>query len=82
MNINEEIKEYMQQINNLGYEEILNLNSKQTAGILGVSPSTVEAWRKQGIGIEYIQVGGRILYPKLKIAEFQANRKIRTAWEM
>ncbi|MCT7506464.1 helix-turn-helix domain-containing protein [Aliarcobacter cryaerophilus] len=79
MNINEEIKEYMQQINNLGYEEILNLNSKQTAGILGVSPSTVEAWRKQGIGIEYIQVGGRILCPKLKIAEFQANRKIRTA---
>jgi hypothetical protein len=31
------------------------------------------------IGIEYLEVGGRILYPKLKIAEFQANRKIRTA---
>ena len=79
MNLNEEINQYMQQINNLGFEKILNLNSKQTAGILGVSASTVEAWRKQGIGIEYIEVGGRILYPKLKIAEFQANRKIRTA---
>ena len=79
MNNNEEIKEYMQQINNLGFEKILNLNSKQTAGILGVSASTVEAWRKQGIGIEYIEVGGRILYPKLKIAEFQANRKKSTA---
>ncbi|MCT7508700.1 helix-turn-helix domain-containing protein [Aliarcobacter cryaerophilus] len=79
MNINEEIKEYMQQINNLGFEKILNLNSKQTAGILGVSASTVEAWRKQGIGVDYIEVGGRILYPKLKIAEFQANRKIKTA---
>ena len=80
MNINEEIKQYMEQIDKLGYEKILNLNSKQTASILGVSASTVEAWRKQGIGIEYIEVGGRILYPKLKIAEFQANRKIRTAW--
>ncbi|MDY0180581.1 helix-turn-helix domain-containing protein [Aliarcobacter skirrowii] len=79
MNINEEIKEYMQQINNLGFEKILNLNSKQTACILGVSASTVEAWRKQGIGIDYIEVGGRILYPKLAIAQFQANRKIRTA---
>ena len=79
MNINEEIKEYMQQINNLGYEKILNLNSRQTAGILGVSASTIEAWRKQGIGIEYIEVGGRILYPKLAIAQFQANRKTKTA---
>ena len=79
MNINEEIKQYMEQINNLGFEKILNLNSKQTAGILGVSASTIEGWRKQGIGIEYLEVGGRILYPKLKIAQFQANRKIKTA---
>ncbi len=79
MNINEEIKQYMEQIDKLGYEKILNLNSKQTAGILGVSPSSIESWRKQGIGLDYIEVGGRILYPKLKIAEFQANKKIRTA---
>lgn len=79
MNINEEIKEYLEQIDKLGFEKILNLNSKQTAGILGVSASTIEAWRKQGIGIEYLEVGGRILYPKLAIAQFQANRKIRTA---
>ena len=78
MNINEEIKEYMQQINNLGFEKILNLNSKQTAGILGVSASSIETWRKQGIGIDYIEVGGRILYPKLEIAKFQVTRKIKT----
>ena len=30
-------------------------------------------------GIDYIEVGGRILYPKLKIAEFQAKRKIKSA---
>ena len=66
MNLNEEIKQYMEQINNLGFEKILNLNSKQTAGILGVSASSIETWRKQGIGIDYIEIGGRILYPKLE----------------
>ena len=79
MNIDEEIKKYMEQIDNLGISKILNLNSKQTASILGVSASSIEAWRKQGIGIDYIEVGGRILYPKLKIAEFQVNRKVKTA---
>ena len=78
MNLNEEINQYMQQINNLGFEKILNLNSKQTAGILGVSASRIESWRKQGIGIDYIEVGGRILYPKLEIAKFQVTRKIKT----
>ena len=80
MNINEEIKNYMRQIDEMGYKDRLNLNSKQTASIIGVSASSIETWRKQGIGIDFVEIGGRILYPKLKIAEFQANRKIRTAW--
>lgn len=79
MSIQDDITTYLNQINQMGFEKILNLNSKQTAQIIGVSASTIEAWRKQGIGIEYIEVGGRILYPKLKIAEFQANRKTKTA---
>lgn len=79
MDIQDEIKIYMEQIDKLGFENKLNLNSKQTAQILGVSPSSIEAWRKQGIGIDYIEVGGRILYPKLKIAEFQVMRKVKTA---
>lgn len=77
--MDEEIKQYMEQIDNLGFAKILNLNSKQTAGILGVSASSVETWRKQGIGVDFIEVGGRILYPKLKIAEFQVKRKVKTA---
>ncbi len=78
MNLNEEIKQYMEQINKLGFEKILNLNCKQAANILGVSASSLETWRKQGIGISYIVIGGRILYPKLEIAKFQATRKIKT----
>lgn len=79
MNINEEIKQYMEQINEMGYKDRLNLNAKQAASILGVSASSIENWRKQGIGIDFVEIGGRILYPKLKIAEFQANRKVKTA---
>lgn len=79
MNIKEEIEMYIKQIDDLGFAKVLNLNSKQTAGLLGVSASTIENWRKQGLGIDYVEVGGRILYPKLKIAEFQANRKVITA---
>ena len=79
MSIQDDITTYLNQINQMGFEKILNLNSKQTAQIIGVSASTIEAWRKQGIGIDFIEVGGRILYPKLKIAEFQANRKPKTA---
>lgn len=79
MNISEEVEIYLNQIDKLGFEKILNLNSKQTAQILGVSASSIESWRKQGIGIDYIEVGGRILYPKLKIAQFQASRKVKTA---
>lgn len=79
MNINEEIKQYIKQINEMGYKDRLNLNAKQAASVLGVSASSIENWRKQGIGIDFVEIGGRILYPKLKIAEFQANRKVKTA---
>lgn len=79
MSIQDDITTYLNQINEMGFEKILNLNSKQTAQIIGVSASTIEAWRKQGIGIDFIEVGGRILYPKLAIAQFQANRKTKTA---
>ena len=47
MNINEEIKNYMRQIDEMGYKDRLNLNSKQTAQVIGVSPSTIEKWRKE-----------------------------------
>ncbi|MCT7566041.1 helix-turn-helix domain-containing protein [Aliarcobacter butzleri] len=79
MNIKDEIATYMAQINDLGFAKVLNLNSKQVSQLLGVSASTVENWRKQGIGIEYVEVGGRIFYPKLKIAEFMTNKKVQTA---
>ena len=38
------------------FKGLLCLNQKQTAEILGVSSSTLENWRKEGIGPEYKKV--------------------------
>ena len=58
----------------LKHKKLLAFNQSQTAEIIGVSSSTLENWRKEGIGIEYIKASngkrGRILYPKIKIAEY------------
>ena len=58
----------------LKHKKLIAFNQSQTAEIIGVSSSTLENWRKEGIGIEYIKASngkrGRILYPKIKIAEY------------
>ena len=57
----------------------LNLNSKQTAQVVGVAQSTIEKWRKEGIGIDHIIVGGRVMYPIRAIAKWQVLNQIKTA---
>ncbi len=60
------------------FKKILGLNQKQTAELLGCSASTLEKRRKDGTGIEFIVMGSRIIYPKIKLAEFLA-KTIKTA---
>ena len=79
MNIEEEIEKYEKEIKALGLSKGLNLNSKQTAQVIGVSPSTIEKWRKEGIGIDHIIVGGRCFYAIRAIARFQVLNQIKTA---
>lgn len=79
MNIEEEIEKNLVKIESFGFKKGFNLNENQVAKVINVSPSTLATWRKQGIGIDYISIGRRILYPKIAIAEFQAKRKIKTA---
>ena len=79
MNIEEEIEKNLVMIEKFGFKKGLILNENQVANIINISPSTLSAWRKQGIGIDYIQVGGRCLYPKISVAEFQTKRKVKTA---
>lgn len=73
------ITDTIEEINKINpkFKNLLALNQKQTADILGVSVSTLENWRAEKIGIEWIKTGnekrGKILYPKIKIAEYLSN---------
>lgn len=58
------------QIDNGKYKNQIVLNQSQVSNIIGVSSSTLEKWRNEGIGIEWKKVGGRVLYPKISIAEW------------
>ncbi len=68
---------------NSKFKSLIALNQKQTAETIGVSSSTLESWRREGLGPSYIKVNtgkrGRVLYPKTSIAEWLANHAIKTA---
>lgn len=78
------ITQIIEEINKISlfHKKTIAFNQSQTAELLGVSSSTLENWRREGIGIEYIKAGngkrGRILYPKIKIAEY-LSRTIKVA---
>lgn len=58
------------------YKQTACLNQNQVAKILGVSPSTLENWRKECYGPSFIKPSpgkGRILYPKHEIVKFLNN---------
>lgn len=74
--IDEEILFNLKLLDDLGFKDKLNLNLRQTAKAIGVTAPTIDNWRKQGL-IEALVVGGRVLYPKIKIAEFQAKKKLK-----
>ncbi|MFA6788161.1 MAG: helix-turn-helix domain-containing protein [Arcobacteraceae bacterium] len=58
------------------------LNQRQTAEIIGVCSSTLDNWRKIGLGPNYKKIDsgkkGRVLYPKTAIIEWLSNT-IQTA---
>ncbi len=44
-NIEEEINKFLEEINKMGYKDKMNLNSSETARIIGVSPSSMRIWK-------------------------------------
>lgn len=77
--IDEKISEYIKDIDTLGYEQFILLNTHQVSKILGISDSTVEKMRKEGVGIEYKLFGKRVMYSKRDIAYYLANNRVLTA---
>lgn len=61
----------------------IGLNQAQTAAVIGVTSTTLERWRKLGVGPEYIETQtikkSRIIYTKPAIADYLVSRQVRTA---
>lgn len=86
MNIEEEINKKENEIKALGLTKGLNLNTKQLSIVLGISQSSAELWRRNGLGVGYISVpclgkkkNARVMYPIRKVAEWLVKNQIKTA---
>lgn len=81
---NESIAQTLEEINNLNpkFKQLLALSQSQTAAAIGVSCSTLESWRREGIGPSYKKQNNgkraRVLYPKQAIAVWLADT-VKTA---
>lgn len=47
---------------------------KELAKYWGVTKSTLQKWRTSGTGPIYIKIGGRVIYPKAYVLEYEKNR--------
>ncbi|MDD3342650.1 MAG: helix-turn-helix domain-containing protein [Sulfurospirillaceae bacterium] len=68
--------------NNPMFKKLICLNQRQAAEAIGVSSTTLINLRRDGLGPSYIQLErkgrrGRVLYPKIEIAEW-LSRTIKT----
>jgi hypothetical protein len=70
---NENLEKYLKDIDNLGYEKCMTLNSLEVSKILGIRIRTLNNWRNQNIGPTSKRVGKAYIYTKRDIAEFLAT---------
>jgi hypothetical protein len=67
------IDKYLRDINELGFEKTLTLDSHDVAKIMRVQARTVVNWAKENIGPKYKKIGKQYLFTKRDIAEFLAQ---------
>jgi len=73
--MNEElVKKYLLDIDKLGFDKNLTLNSKEVSKILRITVRRLETWRKENIGPSTKKVGKSYIYTKRDIAVFLANK--------
>lgn len=78
MPIQEDINYYIEEINKLGFGDKLNLSVAETSKILGISRSHLHSLIQKNIGLDYLELGNKILFPKRSIAEFFVNKKTKS----
>ena len=66
-------EKYIKDINELGFEKNLTLDSHDVAKILRVQTRTIVNWAKENIGPKYKKIGKSYIYTKRDIAEFLAK---------
>jgi hypothetical protein len=57
------------------------LNETQTAGLLGVSVRTLQAWRVSGGGPRYCKIGRSVRYQRRVLVEFQQEHTVSSTTE-
>lgn len=53
--------------------EIIHLNQRQLANRWGVSEATLERWRAEGIGPQYLKLGGRVMYREVDVEAYEES---------
>lgn len=66
------IDKYLSDINELGFEKTLTLDSHDVAKIFRVETRTIINWAKENIGPKCKKIGKSYLYTKRDVAEFLA----------
>ncbi|MFX4277340.1 helix-turn-helix domain-containing protein [Aliarcobacter butzleri] len=67
------IEKYLQDIDKLGFDKSLILDSCEVAKILKVKTRTVVNWAKENIGPKCKRIGKSYIYTKRDITEFLAQ---------
>ena len=69
----QQIDKYLKDIDELGFEKALTLDSNDVAKILRIKTRTVVNWAKENIGPKCKKIGKSYIYTKRDIAEFLAQ---------
>lgn len=66
-------EKYLRDIDELGFEKTLTLDSHDVAKILKVQTRTIVNWAKENIGPRCKKIGKSYIYTKRDVAEFLAT---------
>lgn len=52
---------------------VIHINQRQLANRWCVSEATLERWRSEGIGPQYLKLGGRVMYREQDIEAYESS---------
>lgn len=53
--------------------EVIHFNQRQLAARWDISEATLERWRSEGIGPQFLKLHGRVLYRQVDIEAFEES---------